>query len=392
MATSNRPLRLISLWWVAAGVMAVGAGIWVSTWWLLAQTHGLQGAVAVSARMDAIKTGLSVGAGSGGAVALMLALRRQWLNERDFAHRQETDRQGQLLSERAAVAAEHDATERRITDLYVKAVDQLGSERAPVRLGAMHALGRLGQANPGLRQTVTEVICAYLRIPFDWPTESSQHGSARHPTSKEELQVRLTAQRVLAEHLRRASGDDSIPDAFWPEIDLIDLSGAHLIDINLSRCRVKTVQCNHATFSGESLFRELSCDLAFVQNAVFDGFADFRGAVFGLHAWFSGTTFAGNVWYHADRFFPGARFGRHASFANVSFARAARFGGAVFEGSADFGKLTCKEGPESIQLEDAQVQDPDAVSPDVKREPSNWPPGWVVETGGNEAAIVTWRG
>jgi len=38
---------------------------------------------------------------------------------------------------------------------------------APVRLGAVRALGRLVQGNPSLRETVIEVICAYLRMPYD---------------------------------------------------------------------------------------------------------------------------------------------------------------------------------------------------------------------------------
>jgi hypothetical protein len=55
--------------------------------WLLAQTRGLHGADEVRARMKAIKTGLGVG----GGVALLLALRRQWLSERDQAHRESVD-------------------------------------------------------------------------------------------------------------------------------------------------------------------------------------------------------------------------------------------------------------------------------------------------------------
>jgi len=45
-----------------------------------------------------------------------------------------------------------DATERRITELYTKAADQLGSEKAPVRLAGLQALQRLALAfRPGAR-------------------------------------------------------------------------------------------------------------------------------------------------------------------------------------------------------------------------------------------------
>jgi hypothetical protein len=396
MRTPRKPLQPISLWWVVVGVAAVGIGIWASTWWLLAQTHGLHGAAEASARMDAIKTGLSVGAGSGGAVALILALRRQWLNERDLAHREEIDHKAQLLSEQAAAAAEHDAAERRITDLYVKAVDQLGSGRAPVRLGGLHALGRLGQDNPDLRQTVIDVICAYLRMPYTLPSESPV-GGARQSGRKEELQVRLTAQSILAKHLRRElsigeCGDSPALDTFWADINLIDLSGAYLVDFNFSGCHMSAIECNYTIFSGESLFRGLICGPAFFQGAVFEGYADFRGAIFTNSAWFSHAKFAEDVWFNADEFFPGARFGGHADFKNATFSRRARFNRAVFGGSADFRDIISEKGVNSIELQGAQVEDPDAVSPEVSHDASIWPPGWAVELSRDSVAIISRQG
>jgi hypothetical protein len=46
----------------------VTAAISLSTWALLAQTHGLGGEAQAQARIDAIKTALTAGAGTGGAV------------------------------------------------------------------------------------------------------------------------------------------------------------------------------------------------------------------------------------------------------------------------------------------------------------------------------------
>lgn len=57
----RRPLRPIPWWWVLVAAAVVAIAIWIATWWLLAQTHGLRGAEEAQARMDAIKTGLSVG-------------------------------------------------------------------------------------------------------------------------------------------------------------------------------------------------------------------------------------------------------------------------------------------------------------------------------------------
>jgi hypothetical protein len=185
-------------------------------------------------RIEAIKTGFTVGFGLGGSLALLLAARRQWLQERAQAHQEYVAAINKAHQERVAAAGEHDATERRITELYVKAVDQLGSAKAPVRLGGLHALERLAQANPDHRQTVSDVICAYLRMPFIPPAETSGHAGEPPSTSdsalvdsltqneeqarrREELQVRLTAQRILASHLREHQHPDQndSKDTFW---------------------------------------------------------------------------------------------------------------------------------------------------------------------------------
>ena len=61
-------------------------------------------------------------------------------------------------------ATEQDRTYER--ELYAKAVEQLGHEKAPVRLGALYSLERLAEDKPERRQIIVDVICAYLRMPF----------------------------------------------------------------------------------------------------------------------------------------------------------------------------------------------------------------------------------
>src|SRR5439155_20523396 len=140
-------------------------------------------------------------------------------------------------------------------ELYAKAVERLGFEKAPVRLGALYSLERLAQDKPERRQTIVNVICAYLRMPFPLTMPASKPepaaaGEQGVPDTKietmtdelgdtwrQEKQVRLTAQRILAEHLhdKRAKGQhptDPPSSRFWPDIRL-DLGGATLIDFNL---------------------------------------------------------------------------------------------------------------------------------------------------------------
>src|SRR3954453_1652294 len=55
---------------------------------------------------------------------------------------------------------------QQVTETYSKAVEQLGHDQAPVRLGALYSLVSLAQDNPPRRQTVVDVVCAYLRMPY----------------------------------------------------------------------------------------------------------------------------------------------------------------------------------------------------------------------------------
>src|SRR2546430_5499357 len=147
-------------WWMLAAAAAVVIVALIVTVWLLAIAGGAKaGTDRANSRLDAVRTGLAAGAGAGAAVGLMLAFRRQ--------HHQEV----------ATVLTDRDATERRITELYTKAVEQLGNDKAPVRLGGLYALERLAQDNLAHRQTVVDVICAYLRMPFS----ATEPASKPHP-------------------------------------------------------------------------------------------------------------------------------------------------------------------------------------------------------------------
>jgi hypothetical protein len=95
-----------------------------------------QGTERANARLEAVRTGLAAGAGVGAATGLVLAFRRQ--------HHQEI----------ATALIDHEAVERRVTELYTKAVEQLGNSKAPVRLGGLYALERLANNRPDHRQTM----------------------------------------------------------------------------------------------------------------------------------------------------------------------------------------------------------------------------------------------
>jgi uncharacterized protein YjbI with pentapeptide repeats len=325
-------------WWIALVVVVpVIALTGVAAWLLLATTHPTQAAD----QIELVKTALAVGAGTGGVITLILAGRRQW------------------HTEQAQLGTEHDATERRITDLYTKAADQLGSDQAPVRLAGLYALERLAQDNPSQRQTIVNVMCAYLRMPYIPPEEqppaddAPESDQARFEARTQEHQVRHTAQRILAAHLRTSR--DHIDAAFWPDIDL-DLTGATLIDLDFHDCHMRAASFTRARFIGDASFTQVQ----FSDDARFDGAqfpsganfsksqfettAMFAEAHFGGRAWFAEVDFAGTArfvkaQFEKDAGFDQAQITGEAGFVGARFAKDARFENARFTGDASFGMV-----------------------------------------------------
>ncbi|WP_139233067.1 pentapeptide repeat-containing protein [Micromonospora sediminimaris] len=245
-------LRVMPWWLVLIGLLlAALLGWWVLYWLLGEADRAAAPDTRATLRIDAIRTGLTVVAGTGGGLALLLAARRQWISERaqrhqevvaaaDQAHRDRVQAHaeavaeaGQRHQEHQAEAAAHDAAERRLTELYTRAVELLGNDNAAVRLGGLHALERLGQDNPAQRTTIVGVLCAYLRMPS--------------PDDAREAEVRRSAQRMLTRHLR-ADGD-----VFWPGMRL-DLTGARLDDFDATGCALDDADLTDATCTGTTRF------------------------------------------------------------------------------------------------------------------------------------------
>ncbi|WP_225827097.1 pentapeptide repeat-containing protein [Streptomyces naphthomycinicus] len=326
----------IRWWWVLLASVAVLAAVWATTGLLLTQIAATQPeSERAKQQIEAVRTGLAAGGGVGAAITVLLAFRRQ------HHHEQATKR------------TEHDADERRITELYTRAVEQLGNDKAPVRLGGLYALERLGQAVPVHRQTIVDVICAYLRMPYtphaveplaDSPPEkrtqwrraaSRTQRAARamirgkeHNQRRQELQVRVTAQRILAAHLRDRRASDELETApadplFWDGMG-IDLTHANLIGLDFMYCHVTRADFAYATFTSS----------AFFSHAHFAGTASFAQARFADHASFESAHFAD------DADFSDARFADTAVFRKADFDKRASFDEARFLGDSNFRRAT----------------------------------------------------
>ncbi len=312
-----RVLSVQTIWWAAVAIVVVGVAVGV--WLLMAYGDGDDQS---RNQLEAIKTAGTLVIGAGGAAALLLAARRQ--RSAEIALKQK-DRD-QAHQERVATATEKDAVERRITELYTKAADQLGSEKAAVRLAGLYAFERLAQNNPDQRQTIVNVVCAYLRMPFQPPGEPLADDAddavpAAYLQRVEEREVRLTAQRLLTVHLRRGDGDHPV-DTYWETIDL-DLTGALLINFSLQSCTVRSADFDLATFTGDADF-----------NGTTFSSATFRSATFAADAFFNRATFMDFAGFQS------ASFTSKASFPLITCRGTANFELATFTGDADFKKAT----------------------------------------------------
>jgi uncharacterized protein YjbI with pentapeptide repeats len=316
-------VRPLSWWWIPGGLLVITLSIWAIMAILLALANKSSDASKrAEMKADAIKTSLTVGAGAAGGAALLLSIRRQWLAERSQAH------------------SEYDSTERRVTDLYTKAADQLGHDKAAVRLAGLYALERVAQTNPDHRQTVTSVICAYLRMPFPLDSEKNEASSAETssltraakntPSHSQELQVRLAAQNILTTHLIWPPWEDIAPSSFWENMD-VDLSGAHLSNISLENCRMRRAEFMGTTFQGQ----------AFFARAVFKGVPWGRRGPTGL----GGARFDGAAFKHGA-VFEDASFEADASFNDAAFESYAYFGGVDFHGATSFSHALFSESTE----------------------------------------------
>jgi uncharacterized protein YjbI with pentapeptide repeats len=329
--------RIPQLWlWALAGAALVGVFVFVfavaPSLLIGPPPKGLSAADELKARNDVRTTMVQALAGLAVAGGLIVTYRTYQLNR-----------------------AEQDRSYER--ELYAEAIEQLGHEKAPVRLGALYSLERLAQDKPERRQTIVDVICAYLRMPFSAaaPASEPEPGAAVNrgepatetETStggngdkwRQERQVRLTAQRILTEHLRddrakdkRSTGPPS--PRFWPDIRL-DLAGATLIDFYINDGVMADASFTGVTFSGPAWF----------EGATFSGPAGFGEATFSSPALFGGATFSGEAAFEWATFsgpalFGGATFSGEATFDGATFSGNAGFGGATFSGYAGFGRAT----------------------------------------------------
>ncbi|RFC78293.1 pentapeptide repeat-containing protein [Streptomyces sp. AcE210] len=231
----------------------------------------------------------------------------------------------QLLAEGGA----HRADASQLADRYTTAAEQLGHDQAAVRLAGVYALARLADDWAEQRQVCIDVLCAYLRMPYEPDPTAPEHKAG-------EREVRQTIIRVIRDHLQQPD----VPTA-WCKSNF-DFTGAVFDGGNFSTSHFRgTVDFTEATFSGGTV--------DFIGATFSDGWVTFAGATFsGGAVGFADATFSGGVVA-----FPGATFsGSLVSFHDavfsggaVTFAHATFSGGTVTFARATFSGTSFDWGP-----------------------------------------------
>ena len=245
-------------------------------------------------------------AGAGALVALLVAYRRQRVAEADSAH---------------------DRT-RVFNERFTTIAGQLGNSQAAVRLAGVHAMAGLADDWQENRRTCVDVLCAYLRMPYDPdpgvaapPADRLAFGASR--------EVRHSLIRVISAHLQPGASTS------WQGLDLDftdvqfdggDFTGAQFSGGSIRFCGAQfssgKVDFSAAQFSG--------ANVDFGHSQFSGGTVSFGGAKFsGGKVDFGYAQFGGRSVYFGDAQFSGA----DVNLAGAQFTRGmVRFGGATFSG------------------------------------------------------------
>ena len=267
---------------------------------------------------------------------------------------------------------------------YTKAVEQLGDEKAPIRMGGVYTL--VGLVDEWLEdesiekyedklkegQVIINNLCAYIRSPF---TLTSHYNELSNPKPKgiykdkkekfyadkatldSETDVRLG---IIKEIHDRIQGPDKNTPGAWSDFEY-DFSGStffYPIDLTNSYY-AKPINFSGSTytswadfsgstykgwayFNGSTYQRETNFD-----GSIYKGRADFSGSTYKGWAYFSGSTYKGWAYFNGSTYkgradFGGSIYKGWAYFNGSTYKGRADFGGSIYKGRAVFSGSTYK--------------------------------------------------
>jgi hypothetical protein len=107
---------------------------------------------------------------------------------------------------------------RTLNERFGAAAEQLGSDKPAVRLAGVYAMAGLADDWADNRQTCVDVLCAYLRMPYE-PDPGQDAPEPQRFAFQANREVRHTVIRVITAHLQKDAA------ASWQGLNL-DFTGA----------------------------------------------------------------------------------------------------------------------------------------------------------------------
>lgn len=143
-----------------------------------------------------------------------------------------------------------------VSDKINKAIEQLGSDKAQIRVAAVYALSDIADAyKGGYRQRVVDILCGYLRSPRNIITEAGdQYSFEKDDRAVESAIFKVFDEHLMAYDIPYGNGRYLVSkqsDQLWCDL-VFDLRGATIVeDFNLIGPVFAKIILNEATFYGK---------------------------------------------------------------------------------------------------------------------------------------------
>ena len=260
------------------------------------------------------------------------------------------EHQAEVLKEQIRQFDENAFKERKAErrERYTKAVEQLGDEKAPVRMGGVYTL--VGLVDEWLEeenlseaerlkegQVIINNLCAYIRSPFtlasyydelskDSPISDGVYKDNQQEfyTDKAEIKAEADVRLGIIQEIHdRIQGPDKNTPWAWSDFEY-DFSGStffYPIDLTNSYY-AKPINFSGSTYQA----------LAYFTGSTYQ-WADFSGSTYQEEAYFSGST------YQEEAYFSGSTY-RWVNFSGSTYQGEVDFTDSTYQGEADFSRST----------------------------------------------------
>lgn len=143
--------------------------------------------------------------------------------------------------------------DKQITERFSKAIEQLGSEKIEVRLGAIYTLERIAKDSPKDHWTIMEILTAFIRenVPLTEddkiPNVKIVNNNSNNQEEKKEIKkLRLDIQETLTVIARRNYENDL-------RYQRLILSNINIVKANLYKANLKGANLTGANLKGANL-------------------------------------------------------------------------------------------------------------------------------------------